>query len=55
MHFKTVLDLFDIRPTGQRAPAGSRRAGTLSWRGPGGPGVRCDFSGAQQGEQEEPL
>lgn len=46
---------FDFRPTGQWPTIGSRRAGTLSWCWPGGAGVRCDFGGAQQGEQEEPL
>lgn len=46
---------FHFRPTGQWPAIGSRRAGTFSWCWPGGPGVRCDFSGAQQGEQEEPL
>lgn len=53
--FQTLFSSCDFRPAGQRSAIGSRRAGTLAWRGPGRPGVRCDFSGAQQGEQEEPL
>lgn len=44
---------FHPRPTGQRTVIKSQCVGTFPWC-PGGQRVRCDFSGTQEGEQEEP-
>lgn len=43
-----------FRPAGQRAVVESQCAGTFPWSGAGSQGLGWDFSGTQQGEQEEP-